>query len=310
VKSTALLTEDNRCVEPTRRIVFVNRVDARQAAIEESAVHEKSAAIYRRPQSDQLFCFFTGGAAMLNINPLDFIQKTGVGHTNIIIFRDPYKVGYRRGISANCPTLDAIVSWVKTQLVGPLSHVRQVLCAGTSGGGVAAIYLGYHLAARAVWSLGGRIAPPNVGLEREKLADEVFQRVLGRTRPCLLTKEDWRKLRHALAQPDLANRVRELTRPDLINDPAQMAELLDLLGQNDGRTEFHFYYAPTNRVDRAFAETFRRCAFVTLHEVTRPSKDSEDEADPFNDPDHLVVPMLDACGQLDSLFARYVMQPT
>jgi hypothetical protein len=264
---------------------------------------------YRRPQSDRLFCLFTGGAAMLNINPVEFIHKTGVGHCNVLIFRDPYRAGYQRGISPDLPTLDAMVGWVGAQLAGPFSHVRDIFCVGTSGGGLPAVYVGHRRAARAVWSLGGRVARLSVAAAREKLADDIFLRVLGRTRPCPLTREERRKLREAVSAPELAERVQRVTSPDLLNDRELIAGLVGLVEQNQARTHFHFYYAITNPVDRTFAEAFRHCPGATLHPVIPPRSDTDDDCDPFNDPDHLVVPMLAAHGQLEGLFSEYLTQP-
>lgn len=269
-------------------------------------MHERNVHSSLRPQSDQLFCLFTGNAGLLNINPVDFIRRTGIAQSNILIFRDPYDACYQQGISPECSSLDGIAAWIGAQLDGPLSHVRDIFCAGTSSGGLPAIHVGYHRAARAVWSLGGRVARPSVVAQRERLANEVYLRVLGHSKPCPLTKAEKVKLREAVATPALTRRVQDVTDPRLLNDRELMAPLLHLLARNEAQTRFHFYYAITNAIDRGFAETFQGCSFVTLHPVVPPSAEPEDESDPFNDPDHLVVPMLEANGALEDLFSAYL----
>jgi hypothetical protein len=269
-------------------------------------VQPHSVHAYQRPASRQLFCLFTGNAGMLNVNPLNFIQRTGIGNCNILIFRDPYHACYERGISPDCSTLDGIASWVNAQLAGPFAGVQELFCVGTSSGGLPAIYVAHQCGARAAWSLGGRIGRPSVVEQREKLEDEMYRRVLGRVRPCLLSKEEKQRLIEAVAAPDVAQRVRDLTDPDKLYDRERLAELVAMLATSDARTRFHFYYATVNPVDRTFAEAFRSCAGATLHPLTPSRPEPPENSDPFNDPYHLVVPMLDATGELDQLFSPYL----
>lgn len=262
---------------------------------------------YVRPESHQLFFLFVGVWESMTIHALDFLRGSAIGDRNIVLLKDPYCGHcYQRGLSDEYDSLEGIVRWQKEQLASQFPHVTEVFCAGASAGGSPAIYTGYQLKARAAWSLGGRIVRPEMVVERDRVVKDLYQRVIGRPVPNGLTPEEHSRLVDVFSTPD----VRKL-RWDLSGNPETMVPqdrvntLVDVLRQNSTPTQFHFYYARPNAIDREFAEAFRGSPNVNIHAFEPPPFDWSQDVT-FRDPDHNIVQMLHEMGQLGRLFADYI----
>ena len=274
--------------------------------------HEPDNAMcYVRPDSDQLFFLFTGLGEGLNIHPLDFIRQTGIGSRNIVIFHDPHRACYREGISKEYDSLDGIVRWQRERLADRFAHVREVFCAGSSGGAFPAIYTGYRLGAKAAWSFAGCVAMPSVIAERERTSIEISRKVTGRSRLGKLTEDERARLAQTMDQPEMRQLRQNLCEnPDMVLDWERINHFVGLLRDTPNATQLHLYYVPTNPLDRPFAEAFRGCPQVTIHPLTDPR--GEEPAPKhlvFYRIDHEVVVILQYTGNLPGVFSSY-LQPS
>jgi glycosyltransferase involved in cell wall biosynthesis len=139
---------------------------------------------YVRPESHQLFFLFVRVWESMTLHPLEFLRATAIGDRNIVIMKDPHSGHcYQKGVSEEYNSLDGIVRWQREQLASQFPHVTEIFCAGASAGASPAIYTGYHLGARAAWSLGGRIVKPEKTVERDRAVQELYKRVIGRPIP-------------------------------------------------------------------------------------------------------------------------------
>lgn len=269
------------------------------------------AITYVRPDSDQLLFLFTGNKEGMTLPPMDFIRKTGIGNRNIVIFRDPHHSCYLKGLCDEYGSMDGIVAWQKEKLADRFSHVREIYCVGTSGGGGPAIYTAYHLRARAAWSFGGRIARLGKIQERDRHREDFHLETLGRKIPGRMTPEERARISMALEQPEVRELRRNLTEiPEKILDLEWIDRLAGRIRTDPVPTDFHLYYAPTNDVDRTFAEAFRDLPRACLHPVTPSWGDSPPPPRAsLGAADHLVVNMLDSMGGLSAIFAPYLNHP-
>lgn len=260
---------------------------------------------YVRPESSQLFFLFTGNAEQLMFHPMDFIRKTGIGGRNIVILRDPFQACYRKGVAKEYDSLDGLVRWQKEQLAGRFSHVREVFCVGTSGGGGPAIFTGHHLGAKAVWSLAGRLPLPPVVKAQQDAFEATARRVLGHPGSGMMTPEERSKVAKALDSPEGRDLRWELgENPDTVLDRGFLDQLVGLLRDRPGATHYHFYYAVTNSLDELTAEAFRGCPGARLHPITSISLPRDSAL--LANPDHLIVLILDRMGKLSSVFSEYL----
>lgn len=262
---------------------------------------------YVRPESHQLFFLFVGVLEALTVHALDFLRGTAIGDRNIVILKDPYNGHcYTRGVSEEYDSLEGIVRWQRQHLAECFPHVREIFCVGASAGGGAAIYTACQLGARAAWSLGGRIVKPELVVERDRALRALYQRVIGRPTPHGMTPEEHARLVEAFATPDVRQQRWNLSgNPDTVVARDRTDSLVALLQRSRAPTQFHFYYARTNVIDRQFAEPFRDCPNVTLHAVEAPPYDWSQDVT-FRDRDHNIVQMLLQMGRLRTLFAPYV----
>ena len=260
-----------------------------------------------RPDSPQLFLLFPGNADVMTIDPLEFIRTTGIGSRNIVIFRDPFRSFFHEGFSGEYRGMDGIVRWQKERLADRFPHVREVFCVGTSSGCGATIHSAYQLKARAAWSFGGRYPRPGALQESDRYRSELFLKTIGRESPVTMTPEELRLITRAVGQPEAQEKVMQLTEnPDTILDWDWLRRMAGEIRGTPGGTDFHFYYARTNDVDRCFAEGFQGCPGVALHPVIPPWGDRPPRPGSFNKPDHLIVPILKQTGELPSVFASYL----
>jgi hypothetical protein len=263
---------------------------------------------YIRPESHQLFFLFVGAGESLTIKTLDFIRTTAVGDRNIVIIKDPYYGHcYQSGISAEYNSLDGIVQWQQEELQSRFPHVREVFCAGTSAGGGAAIHTAYRLRARAGWSLAGRIVNTGLIEERDRVSKDFYQKIIGRPNFRQADPDEHAKLVAAFEDPEMRELRWNLTgNPETVVAWPSVEALVNLLHEDSVSTDFHFYYATTNVIDRKFAEAFQTCPRVALHPITPPESWHWKENISFTEPDHGIVTMLYEMSQLGTVFSAYL----
>jgi hypothetical protein len=262
---------------------------------------------YVRPESHQLFFFFVGVWESMTIPALDFLRATAVGDRNVVILKDPYPGHcYQRGVSDEYDSLDGIARWQRDEIARVFPHVREIYCAGASAGGSPAIHTGCRLGARAAWSLGGRIVKPDIYDERERFSKALYTRVIGRPLLQRPSPEERARLVEALRDPEVARRRWDLSgNPDTVVPHDKERALVKLLRESRTATDYHFYYATTNVIDREFAEAFEGCPNTTFHPFTPEPRDWSQDVT-FRDPDHQIVQMLNEMGELSRLFTAYL----
>ncbi len=262
---------------------------------------------YVRPECPQLFFLFTGNAENLQLHPMDFMRKTGIADRNIVIVRDAHQAGYRKGVSKEVDSLDAIVQWQRELLSHRFPHVREVFCAGSSGGGGPAIYTGHHLEAKAVWSFAGRLPRPSIAAAGLIAKTEFLRRVLGRDHVGPMTRDESERFWKAVQTPEVRQMRWDLgENPDTVLDRDFLAQLVGLLREKSTATHYHLYYAVTNCLDEVTAEAFRGCPGVTIHPIMDLSPERMFAAVILTDPDHLVIMILDRMNKLSPVFSGYL----
>jgi hypothetical protein len=141
---------------------------------------------------------------------------------------------------------------------------------------------------------------------RARVSTDFYRKVLGRPEFNHLTPEEHARLVEAFGTPEMRQMRWNLTgNPDTVVAEARVAELKSVLREGPTTTDFHFYYATTNVIDRQFAATFQDCPTATLHPITPLPKDWSQDVF-FRDPDHAVASILQEMGQLSSLFSAYL----
>ena len=115
--------------------------------------HDGNIACLTRPACSQLFFVYAGAQGMLEgMGPMTFLQKSGISDRNVAFIRDPHACFFDKGVSAEIPTLDALIDWHQAHIAAH-PHVTEVYCVGNSFGGWAALFFGYMLAVKKVWAL-------------------------------------------------------------------------------------------------------------------------------------------------------------
>ncbi len=122
----------------------------------------RGAMVFVRPASEQLFFVYTGILrGMMGVNSLEFFGRTRLLERNVVIFQDPYRAFYQRGISSRISSFDALLQYQR-EVRESLPHVRRVYCLGTSLGGYAALLAGHLLGVEHVWAFGPMTLLPDV----------------------------------------------------------------------------------------------------------------------------------------------------
>jgi hypothetical protein len=135
-------------------------VNVRTAAPEQQAprrgpqrAHDGNIAVLNRENCAQLFFVYAGGMGVYEgMGPMQFVQKSGIANRNLVFIRDPKLMYFDEGVSEEIPTMDAMLDWQQSHIAS-LPHVREVYCLGNSFGGWAALFFGYMLGVKKVWSL-------------------------------------------------------------------------------------------------------------------------------------------------------------
>ena len=246
-----------------------------------------------RKNCSQMFFIYTGAFQnVAGMSPLDFLQQTGLANRNFIVFRDPYRVAFRRGISEEVNDFPALLDW-QTQYLADLPHVKEIYCLGVSAGGIPAILSGHHHEAKTVWSFGAR--PPvedwATEYDRQKTRGDTL---LGRVQ--LYGKKLARKLRMLTKTPAKAPFRIGVVDTELIKRAAE-----DLKAAN-GKTEYRLYYIPSNLTD-VYVHGFLKDSPGAVSMPIEPPPDYPHMYEPGWD--HLVLPVLKAKGDLKDLFPPF-----
>jgi hypothetical protein len=106
-----------------------------------------------RANCAQLFFVYAGGLGQVEgMNQMTFLQRSGLLRRNVTFVRDPEVQFFDKGVSPDIPNLEAVLDWHEAY-VKSLPHVTEVYCLGNSFGGWSAMFFGYMLAAKKVFSL-------------------------------------------------------------------------------------------------------------------------------------------------------------
>jgi hypothetical protein len=262
------------------------------------------------PESKQLFLIFTGNAERLMMDPLRFLQVTGIVSSNILIFRDPYKAGYQTGISSEYASLDAMVEYIRHEIWRLFTHVSEVFCVGTSSGGLPALYCGHLLDVRAVWCFGGRVCKQSIVAERDAEIRALERRSLGRDPPPVIgdksfTASEMALIRETVSRPDMQQRFWHLNDdPENVLDHAMLGKVVNLKSDCRNNTMLHLYYSPRNEADSFVAHSFEGLANVSLHPVDSPPGSTSIAL--TGGSTHVVAKLLDDQGRLGEVFRDYL----
>jgi hypothetical protein len=242
-----------------------------------------------REKCSQLFFLYPGvQMAMAGMKPLEFIQASGLGNRNLVLFRDIFKVYMHR--AENGDTLRALRD-VERSCRDRMTHVREVYCIGVSAGALPAILGGCHVDADAVWCFGPR-PPSQSGVPDGGRVKHMPSFARG-------AFENGKAAVRRLLNAPYRSRLNESRLDiDLIN------EVVGRLESHQGKTQVQLFYVPSNEPD----------SFVTRRLCVAPRTTAYAVEPPRDYParftsiawDHTVVPILKEKGQLATLFPPFV----
>ncbi len=248
---------------------------------------EGNVVVRVRKACSQIFFVFTGAYQnVLGMGPMDFLNNTGLVDRNVVMLKDPHRLAFRLGISQEIPDLQTLICWQK-DLISELSHIRHVYCLGVSAGGIPAILTGHALAAETVWSFSARPPLEVWGREYDK------------------AQQPGNTLRKKLAKA--VSTLRRVTKTpagspfdtSFVNMSMVEETVERLKTSANGKTQYRLYYVPSNRTDTHINGMLSQCPGAVLVPV-EPSADYTHKYYP--DWDHMVLPILNARGDLKSLF--------
>jgi hypothetical protein len=255
--------------------------------------HHQNIVTSTTEQCSQLFFVFTGlGGRLLLMSPFEFLQQTGLAKRNFVIFKDPLQLGYRQGISAQIPNLDALHDWQR-EFIRERPYIRDVYCIGVSAGAIPAMISGHRLRVNTVWSFSAR-SPSRLWTKKYGSARPQNSGVKPWLRQKL--KNASMRLRKMTNRPARERFDKSLIDVEFINDSAVE------LSQHNGKTEYRLLYADTNATDIFVHQLLAECPGVTSLPVSPPS-DSPDRFRPGWD--HMLLPILHQQGGLGQLFPPF-----
>lgn len=103
--------------------------------------------------SSNLFFVYAGTQGGIMMDPLEFLQGSGLSRQNVVLLKDQSQTWFLQGISEQVDSFDALVGWHYGLLDG-VGHARQRYCIGSSMGAFSAIVFGHTLGVDAVWCFG------------------------------------------------------------------------------------------------------------------------------------------------------------
>jgi hypothetical protein len=279
--------------------------------LELAQARTEGVALIRNPESRALFLTFTGNAQRLMMDPLRFFQRAGIARANILIFRDSSKRGYHYGVSSSYPNLESICDYVRTLLTGPLAHVTDTACIGTSSGGYPAIFCGLSLRLKSVWCFGARVVRSTYLRERDSAWRELKDRVSKRNEKNPragggVSHEESLLVERELEKPEIFEALWKITEePKEVLDPQALQVLREMKRSQSPLTRLHMYYSPRNDIDSAVMRIFKGLPNVREYLVKTP--DLAPGA-PFGDArvTHNVVKLLDEQDRLGDIFRDYL----
>lgn len=114
-------------------------------------------SLYRAPQSKagtSLLICFCGNVNRLMVPIPVFLQFIPETMFDVLIVKDPSRLGYLRGVPGFADDLAGVVDQIRARV--KLDSYADIRCIGTSGGGSAALYAGLLLAAGRAISVCGK----------------------------------------------------------------------------------------------------------------------------------------------------------
>ena len=229
-----------------------------------------------RENCSQLFLLYSGLMRTVGgMRALGFLKKSALDNRNVVMFIDPYKTGFRRGVSEEIPSLDALVNWQREYCKG-LPHVKEVYCIGVSAGAFPAIYSGYYLKADAVWTFGAR--PPAEkywGQDPEALLFEKATRPIDPNRDPL---------------------------EECMIDPYIITTVRSLLSTPNGVTQYHLYFAPSNECDTLAHTLISDLPATHSYPIVAPDDYPHNQGPNW---DHKLLPIIQHMGGLPELFPPF-----
>jgi hypothetical protein len=141
----------------------VHSTDAADVGV---SARPRGTIVFVRPACDQLIFVYTGWERGLQVDPIQFFNRTRLLERNVVIFQDRRRAFYQKGVSSSLDSFDALLRW-QIEFRASLPHVRRVFCLGTSTGGFAALLAGHLLGVDHVWAFGPMTMLPPARTRRD-----------------------------------------------------------------------------------------------------------------------------------------------
>jgi hypothetical protein len=152
----------------------------------------------RNPESSNIFFIYSGFQGGLMMNPMEFLEKSGLSTQNIVLLRDSSQTWFLNGVGEGIAHWSQLAAWQSGYLEAA-AHVRNHYCLGSSMGAFSAIVFGHLLKAQAVWSFG--LARTTVPILNERGEPWNLETLLsdwnGTTRYCLYFNDSWNEDKRA-----------------------------------------------------------------------------------------------------------------
>jgi len=104
-------------------------------------------------ECSNIFFIYTGVQGGMMMNPLDFLQNSGLSNQNVVLLRDTSQTWFLNGCGDQISSSGELVAWLSGYLEGAV-YIKHHYCMGSSMGAFPALVFGHMLKARAVWSFG------------------------------------------------------------------------------------------------------------------------------------------------------------
>lgn len=261
IKVEELSGGDFADVDAIAQAVARKLVDTPRPATSPTGVPHDSIIEFEEPDCAQVFLTFIG---LGNVNASQFFDLAGLHDRNIVVFRDPYDLSYRRGISSDLPNIASVCRWIADWLA-ERPHVDEVYCIGASSGGPMAMIAGQQLQARTVWAFGPRPTRGNPTQDTAQRMEQFLERATGKRVRQLLTgvsADDHSRIDAAITSELVDSYYAGLLDPNLILDREHLADIVQALRSGTGVTQHRIYYVAEDPCDAAFVEAVRYCPGV------------------------------------------------
>lgn len=230
---------------------------------------------------------------MLRMSPFEFLRQSGLASRNLILLRDPYQAGYRRGVSERISSMDQLGESLQHRLED-YPHVKEVYCVGVSAGAMPAMLIGHRLRAITVWSFSAR-SPSDLWTQRHGHGAAKKSRWSKKLKQRLASLAiRWRRFTNRTATEPFEPAMVDL---DLVRRTAEQ------LAEHNGTTEYRLYYSTSNETDVRIHQLLADCPGVKSCPVD-PPRDYPERFQPSWD--HMILPILFAQGKLKDVFPAFL----